>query len=160
MMPVEMRRQDRKLTDEETLQIIRQGEFGILSTVTPDRMPYAVPLSYAFDAEQCCLYFHGTNQDGQKIKNLLAQPDACFTIVSHTELMPERFATKYWSANVFGTVLNVNEDAEKRKGLALILKKYSPEHLEQGEKYIDGAIHRVRVMKMKIESMTGKARKK
>lgn len=156
----EMRRQDRCLTERETLEIIRQGEYGVLSTVTVDGTPYGVPISYALDEENSMIYFHGTNQPGQKTENLAHQPKGCLTIVAHTELMPEKFATKYLSANVFGSVVGVDDDQEKRYALELILKKYSPDYLDQGAKYMEGAMSRVGVMKMKIDCMTGKARKK
>lgn len=156
----EMRRSDRQLTESETLEVIRQGEYGVLCTVTAEGLPYGVPISYALDEESNTIYFHGTIQEGQKTDNLAHQPQSCLTIVLQTELMPEKFATKYWSANAFGPVLDVIAEAEKRHGLECILKKYAQDYLEQGEKYIDGAIGRARVMKMTVQSITGKARKK
>ena len=156
----EMRRHDRQLTEAETLEIIRQGEYGVLCTVTAEGLPYGVPISYALDEGANALYFHGTIQEGQKTDNLAYQPQACMSIVLQTELMPEKFATKYWLANAFGPVFDVSDEAEKRHGLECILKKYAPNYLEQGEKYMDGVIGRARVMKMAIQSITGKARKK
>ncbi|MBR3430338.1 MAG: pyridoxamine 5'-phosphate oxidase family protein [Clostridia bacterium] len=156
----EMRRRDRQLTEAETMEIIQRGEYGVLCTVTPEGLPYGVPISYALDEGANIIYFHGTIQEGQKTDNLAHQPQACLTIVLQTELMPEKFATKYWSANAFGLVSNVSDEAEKRHGLKCILKKYAHDYMEQGEKYIDSAIGRARVMKMTIQSVTGKARKK
>lgn len=156
----EIRRRDRQLTEAETMEIIQRGEYGVLCTVTPEGLPYGVPISYALDEGANIIYFHGTIQEGQKTDNLAHQPQACLTIVLQTELMPEKFATKYWSANAFGLVSNVSDEAEKRHGLKCILKKYAHDYMEQGEKYIDSAIGRVRVMKMTIQSITGKARKK
>ena len=156
----EMRRHDRQLTEAETFEIIKQGEYGVLCTVTTEGLPYGVPISYALDERANAIYFHGTIQEGQKTDNLAHQPQACLTIVPQTELMLEKFATKYWSANVFGPVFDVSDEAEKRYGLECILKKYAHDYLEQGEKYIDSTIGRARVMKMTIQSITGKARKK
>ncbi len=156
----EMRRRDRQLTEAETMEIIQRGEYGVLCTVTPEGLPYGVPISYALDEGANIIYFHGTIQEGQKTDNLAHQPQACLTIVLQTELMPEKFATKYWSANAFGLVSNVSDEAEKRHGLKCIMKKYAHDYMEQGEKYIDSAIGRARVMKMTIQSVTGKARKK
>ena len=156
----EMRRRDRQLTEAETMEIIQRGEYGVLCTVTPEGLPYGVPISYALDEGANIIYFHGTIQEGQKTDNLAHQPQACLTIVLQTDLMPEKFATKYWSANAFGLVSNVSDEAEKRHGLKCILKKYAHDYMEQGEKYIDSSIGRARVMKMTIQSLTGKARKK
>ena len=103
---------------------------------------------------------HCSADGGQKIDNLLLHPEVCFTVVSQTELMPEKFATKYWSANVFGTVAIIEEGPEKQKGIEAILRKYSPEHVEKGLKYIEGAIHKIYVLRLEIREATGKARKK
>ena len=156
----EIRRRDRQLTEAETMEIIQRGEYGVLCTVTPEGLPYGVPISYALDEGANIIYFHGTIQEGQKTDNLAHQPQACLTIVLQTELMPEKFATKYWSANAFGLVSNVSDEADKRHGLKCIMKKYAHDYMEQGEKYIDSTIGRARVMKMTIQSVTGKARKK
>lgn len=48
--------------------------------------------------------------------------------------MPEKFATKYWSANIFGAAAVLEEGPEKQKGIEAILHKYSPQHVEKGLK--------------------------
>ena len=156
----EMRRQDRKLEREEIQEILKNGEYGILATVTNDDKPYSIPLSYALDEENRVIYMHCSADGGQKIDNLLLHPEVCFTVVSQTELIPEKFATKYWSANVFGNVAIIEEGPEKKKGIEAILRKYSPEHVEKGLKYIEGAIHKIYVLRLEIREATGKARKK
>ena len=57
-MFAEMRRQDRKLTREEAETILRDGQYGILSTTGEDGYPYGVPVSYAYENGK--IYFHGT----------------------------------------------------------------------------------------------------
>jgi len=106
--------------------------YGVLATVMDDRKPYSVPLSYALDEEIQVIYMHCSAEGGQKIDNLRFHPDVCFTIVIQSELLPEKFATKYWSANVFGTVAIIEEGPEKQKGIEAILRKYSPEHVRRG----------------------------
>ena len=134
--------------------------YGVLATVMDDGKPYSIPLSYALDEESQVIYMHCSAEGGQKIDNLRLHPDVCFTIVSQSELLPEKFATKYWSANVFGTVAIIEEGPEKQKGIEAILRKYSPEHVEKGLNYIEGAIHKIYVLKLEIREATGKARKK
>lgn len=156
----EMRRQDRKLTEAETLDVVRTAEFGVLATVSRDGFPYSVPLSFAWDEERGALYLHCSAAGGQKIENLQGNPRACFTMVADTGLMPEQFATKYRSANVFGRIRIVTDAAEKRHGIEAILKKYAGAFEEKGMRYIDGAIDRIYVLRMNMEQITGKARKK
>ncbi len=40
----EMRRKDRKLDSADTLEILKNGEYGVLATVTEDGSPYDVPI--------------------------------------------------------------------------------------------------------------------
>ena len=52
-----MRRKDRELTEEEARAVLRRAEYGVLSLVTEDGAPYAVPMSYAAVGD--AIYFHG-----------------------------------------------------------------------------------------------------
>lgn len=155
----EMRRQDRQLSEDETLEIIAGGEYGVLCTGCEDSMPYGVPISYAYDPERKVIYMHCSADGGQKLDNLRVNNKVCFTIVVNTELMPEKFATKYWSANVFGTVSILNDVEEKHRGMEAILRKYAVDFEEKGLRYIDAAINKVSVLRLDIAFMMGKARK-
>jgi nitroimidazol reductase NimA-like FMN-containing flavoprotein (pyridoxamine 5'-phosphate oxidase superfamily) len=150
-----MRRADRALTEEESLEILQKGEYGILSTVSPDGQPYGVPVSFAY-AEQG-LYFHCA-VEGHKLENLTLNPRVSFCVVGQTEVLPDKFATRYESAIIFGRAVEVSGD-EKHAGLTELLKKYSPEFLEKGEHYIESDIQKTRVFKIEIEALSGKARR-
>lgn len=156
----EMRRKDRLLTEEEALDVLRKGEYGILGTVGEDGKPYAVPLSYVLDEEKKAIYFHCTAAGGQKIDNIMANPAVCFTVVMNTEVLPAQFSTKYYSANVFGTAKVVEGEKEKRDALLQIVLKYAPDFQEEGKNYIDRAIRAVTVVRIDVDCVTGKARKK
>ncbi len=155
-----MRRQDRKIGNEEIAEILEQGDYGVLATVAQDGWPYSIPLSYAFIRQSRVLYMHCSAEGGLKIDNLRHCPEVCFTVVGQTELMPEKFAAKYRSVNVFGTVSIIEEGPEKQKGIEAILRKYSPGHEEKGLKYIEAAIHKILVLRLDIREASGKARKK
>lgn len=156
----DMRRQDRKLTEGETREILETGEYGVLSMVMNNGAPYAVPLNFAFDSDRNVIYMHCSAEGGQKLECLRSHPAVSFTVVSKTELMPEKFATKYWSANVTGRIAIIENRTEKQKGIEAILWKYSPEHTEKGLKYIEGAIDRIVILELNVCQMTGKARKR
>ena len=79
-------------------------------------------------------------------------------MVAGTEVLPEKFSTKYRSVNVFGRVELLTDPAEKKHGLIQLLKKYSAAHEEAGLRYIDAALDKVHVLKLPIETLTGKAR--
>lgn len=156
-MQYEMRRSDRGISEEEALELLRTGEYGILSTVDEDGTPYGVPLSYGFDGER--IYFHGTPEGGRKMDNVLRDTRACFTVVGDTEILAEKFSTVYHSVIAEGHVRLLSEEADKRYGLSQLIDKYSSDFAEKGAQYIDKAVGRTAVYEMTVETLSGKARK-
>ena len=53
----------------------------------------------------------------------------------------------------------MEDDEEKRQGLEALLRKYSPEFIESGLKYIEAAFKAVRVLRLDVASISGKGRK-
>lgn len=151
-----IRRADRSIPNNEARAILEQGEYGVLSTVSADGQPYGVPVSYTCTGE--AIYFHCA-LEGHKLDNLNSNNRVSFCVVGQTQVLPDKFATNYESVIVFGMALEVTGD-EKHAGLLELLKKYSPDYLEKGERYINGDGPKARVYKIVIESMTGKARRK
>ena len=152
----EMRRQDRKLDYNETYEIIKNGEYGVLSMVTVDDGAYGIPFSYVLINDT--IYFHcaleGSKSDFIRINN-----NVSFCVVGKTEILPSKFSTKYESAIALGKIYEVSEEIEKKKALLQLIIKYSPEYMESGEKYIDSSVHKVNILRLDIEHLTGKARK-
>lgn len=146
-----MRRADRQLTANEVENILLNGEYGILATVGVDGSPYGVPVSYAY--AESTIYFHGAKDVGHKYENLLHNPKVSFTVVGDTKVLPEQFSTKYQSVIAFGTV---KPAVDKRKGLRLLIDKYSPDFIEKGEAYIEHDLNTVGVYEMNVEHITGK----
>ncbi len=152
-----MRRADRQLTDEETIRLFQEAEYGVLSVIDENNMPYGVPMSFALSDN--AIYFHCSAAGGKKTSSIKHCRNASFTVTDHTQLLPQQFATLYMSGIAYGTIDIVQEKVEKRKGIEAILHKYSPDYIEKGMKYIDGAFDKIYVLKFEIENMTGKGRK-
>jgi nitroimidazol reductase NimA-like FMN-containing flavoprotein (pyridoxamine 5'-phosphate oxidase superfamily) len=154
-MPRPIRRADRALPDEQAVEILQKGEYGVLSTVSADGQPYGVPVSFAMADH--ALYFHCA-VEGRKLDNLASNARVSFCVVGATEVLPDQFATRYESAMVFGKARELT-GSEKRLGLTELLKKYSSGFIEKGERYIDSDMEKTRVFKIEIESLSGKARR-
>ena len=151
-----MRRTDRELSETETLLILANAEYGILSTVSNNGMPYGVPLSFCIIDRD--LYFHCA-VEGRKIENLNQNNDVSFCVVGNTEVLPDKFGTKYESVILSGKAVEVFERT-KRRALEGILEKYSSSYMETGLKYIDKLTDKTRVFKIEIEELSGKSCKK
>ncbi|MDO5292056.1 MAG: pyridoxamine 5'-phosphate oxidase family protein [bacterium] len=156
-MKIEMRRKDRQLTEEETIQLLEATEYGILSTVSEDGTPYGVPISFAF--KDHCIYMHGAKAEGHKLRNVASNAEGCFTVVDHVQALPEKFSTQYMSAIAFGKLQVVTEEKEKHGALEALIQKYSPDFYESGLAYIERAAANTTVIKLEVSHMTGKGRK-
>lgn len=151
----EMRRKNRQMTEEDTKKLLKEAEYGVLSTICKESIPYGIPMSFVYDDD--CIYLHCA-LEGQKLDNIENNNQVCFTAISSTEIIPQAFSTKYKSAIAIGEISIVNNIEEKKKGLILLIKKYSPDFYESGLEYIDNAFNSVNVLKIKVSKITGKAR--
>jgi uncharacterized protein len=100
-MVIKMRRSDRELSLSEAREILKNGEYGILSTTSTDGQPYGVPLNYCYLRDS--IYFHCA-LEGHKLENIRENNRVSFCVVGNTELLPETFSSKYESAIVFGNI--------------------------------------------------------
>lgn len=150
-----MRRKDRLITNAETFSILENGEYGILSTVSSINEPYGVPVNYCLINE--CIYFHCA-LEGKKINNIDSNPKVSFCVVGKTEVLPDKFGTKYESCIVQG-LASESFGEEKQLALEGLVHKYSENFVSEGLEYIEKLRDKARVFKISIESISGKARK-
>ncbi len=151
----ELRRKDRAIKEEEAIAILNKAEYGVLSTVAENGEPYGVPLNFC--SINHCIYFHCA-VEGQKLDNIKQNRSVSFCAVGNTEVLPDKFGTKYESVIVSGEAEEVF-DMNKQLALEGILHKYSPEFIDKGIKYIEDLKEKTRVFKITINKLTGKARR-
>lgn len=150
-----MRRDDRAITEKEAIELLNRSEYGVLSMVDENGEPYAVPLNFCIIEH--CIYFHCA-VEGQKINNILRNKSVSFCVIGSTDILPDKFSTKYESTMVSGEaeeVFNMN----KQLALEELLRKYSPDFIDKGKQYIAVAKDKTRIFKIIIKKLTGKARK-
>ncbi len=150
-----MRRKDRAVTEKEAIEILIKGEHGILSMCTPENEGYGIPLNYVLDNHQ--IYFHSAAA-GSKLDYLRTNNKVSFCVVGNTTVIPSDFGTLYESAIVSGTTSEVDGN-EKRDALIKIIEKYSTDFIIERNEYIDKLYDRVSVIKLSIQSITGKAKR-
>ena len=149
----EMHKKEREINYNEAIQILKNGEYGILSTVSQEGYPYGVPVNFVLIDNS--IFFHCATE-GHKLENILNDNRVSFCVVGGTCVMPDRFSTKYESVIVFGKAKEVFDD-EKNTALIEIIKKYSSDYIEEGKEYIKKASAKTKVIKINIEKISGKA---
>lgn len=115
--------------------------------------PYVVPMSFGY--EDGVLYFHGGRR-GRKMDALRRDPRVCFEVDIDVVLKPSETACKtsisYRSVVGFGTAFFIEDPAEKRKALAVLMHQYADGEFE----FDDAQVVRTTVYGVRIESMTGR----
>ncbi len=149
-----IRLQDRAVNAEKAIEIITKGSYGVLSTIGEDGYPYGVPLNYTYFDD--CICFHCA-QEGHKLENLDFNNKVSFCVVTKSDVLSNEFDTDYESAIAFGNASVIADEAEKRNILLSLLNKYSGDYLKAGNGYIKKYWDETRVVKIKIEHLSGKA---
>ncbi|MDR1865007.1 MAG: GNAT family N-acetyltransferase [Bacteroidales bacterium] len=150
-----MRRGDRTMENEKARELLRNGEYGLLSVCSINGYGYGVPLNYALSDES--IYFHCA-LEGFKMENIRYNNRVSFCVTGRTHILPERFTTLYESVLVFGRITVELSDAERMKALELLVQKYSPQHVAASKDYIHASFHKTRVLRLDMEHLSGKER--
>ncbi len=155
MVQKEIRRKDREISLANSVKLLTDAEYGVLSTVDAIGQPYGLPLNFVY--KDNCIYFHCATV-GHKLDNLNLNSKVSFCVVGQTKILPEEFATEYESAIIFGEALEVF-DEEKYNALVYLVEKYSADFIKEGKQLIEAQDEQVRVIKISVKQITGKTRK-
>lgn len=150
----EIRRKDRQTNEEVVLDILDNGEYGVLSLTGENGYPYGVPVNYIY--QDGVIYFHCA-KIGHKLDAIKKDNRVSFCVVADTEIIPEDFTANFKSVIAFGTASDIEED-EKEMALMLLIKKYSSGFMEKGREYVKKEASSTVIIKISIEHVTGKAR--
>ena len=148
-----MRRKDKEINDIDLIEDIIRNSLVCRLGMSRDNQPYVVPLCFAYSDNM--LYFHSAGE-GLKLEILQQNPNVCVEFDIDQEVIqgdkPCEWGIRYRSVIGFGKASFVEDLEEKRKGLDAIMKHYSGGSFE----YVEPAIESTCIIKVTIESMTGK----
>lgn len=147
-----IRRTEYAASESQAKEIIEKGDYGVLSTTSVDGYPYGVPMSYWY--KDGAIYFHCA-KEGHKLDNIKTDNRVSFCVVGKNEVLPGDFTANYESAVVFGKAYEVT-GSEKEEAMLEMVKKFSPDFMEQGKEGIKRADAKMSVYKIVTELITGK----
>jgi nitroimidazol reductase NimA-like FMN-containing flavoprotein (pyridoxamine 5'-phosphate oxidase superfamily) len=125
-MPHAMRRTDREIGDPAHVEsILTRGRFCTIA-LTDGEEPYAVTLSYGYDAPAGRLYFHVAHE-GHKLDVIAGNPRTCATVVIDGGYIPGECEHPFESAVLRGTMRVVDDDAEKRHAIEVLVRHLEPD---------------------------------
>lgn len=151
----EMRRKRQQLSESECVAVLQRGTAGVLALLGDEGYPYAVPVSYVYNASK--LYFHAA-VTGHKIDAIKKCDKASFCVIDQDEVMPEKYTTYFRSVIAFGKIRIMEDEAEKREAVEKLAVKYYPEDSTVNRnQMIDREWSALCMLELRIEHMTGKA---
>ena len=150
----EIARKKQALSHEECVRLLRQERRAVLSVVTEDGYPYAVPVNHWYDPADGKLYFHG-GKLGHKIDCMKANDRVSLCVMDGGTPAEDGWWQIVKSVVVFGRVEFI-EDYDRVVAVSRALSyQFTPD-----EAYIEDEIehhaHRTLVCAVTIEHMTGK----
>lgn len=153
-----MRRADREVTNRPTLEAILNRADCCHLALVDGAEPYLVTLNFGFQwtGPLPTFYFHCA-PTGRKIDILSRNPRACVTVDVGHELVtaPQAcgYGMKYQSLVGFGEVSTVTDDAERRRGLDLLMGKFTNGGIFDYDARVLG---QTRVLRLDLTELTGK----
>jgi nitroimidazol reductase NimA-like FMN-containing flavoprotein (pyridoxamine 5'-phosphate oxidase superfamily) len=150
-----MRRTDRQITDCVDIESILQESMICRLGLADGGEPYIVPLSYGY--AEGVIYLHSA-LEGKKISMINKNLRCCFEIDQYGKVIrtehPCSWGIEYRSVIGFGRVSIIKDSEEKKRGLNCIISHYGG----GTQQFSDENIRNVCVIRIDIESMTGKKR--
>ena len=149
-----MRRTDKEINDSQIIEnILAESQVCRLGLVD-DGEAYIVPVNYVF--MDGCIYIHSA-AEGRKIEILKRNPKVTFEIEYSSQVIKSeiacRWGMKYRSIMGKGTIEIYYDIESKKKGFDILMKKYGAEFLAV---YDEAALDKSILLKLKVESITGK----
>lgn len=147
-----MRRQDRQLSAADGIAILKQNNYGVLSLVGGDNLPYGVPINYAYYNNTLILHAAIT---GKKLDALRHQPQVSFCVVDKSALNLAELTTHYASTIVTGQAKIIDNDSDKRAYLSRFLQFYQIDN-KQNQSVIDRQLAHTAVIVIAIDQISAK----
>ena len=151
-----MRRRDRLATEDEAIEMLKEGVYGTLSVCGNNNIPYGIPLNYAY--ADGVIYFHCAKA-GYKSDIMKENNNVCFSVVTKADVLADMFSSDFKSAVVFGKAYLVEDADERQHGFETILYKYCSDYIPSGMEHIKKAGPAALIYKIVPEEITGKLRR-
>lgn len=148
-----MRRHRQQLSQEESIRILERATSGTLALLGDDDYPYAVPISFVY--HEGCLYFHSA-VEGHKVDAIRGHGKASFCVIDQDEVHGELYTTFFRSVIAFGHISIIGDEDEKTAAARMLGYRYNPNQDDALQMEMEKGLHRMVMLRMKIEHLTGK----
>lgn len=159
---IPMRRRDRKMSDSEALELLKNAPYVFMSTADAEGDPYCVPINIVMTDDETA-YIHGM-KTGRKIDNITHNPHVCLSYATSKGTIAstktkEGFIVEFKSVVAFGTASLVDDLDEKKMVLTRMCEQLLDPKLDAYQR-INESVERsaglTTIYKIHISSVSGK----
>ncbi|WP_458188815.1 pyridoxamine 5'-phosphate oxidase family protein [Haladaptatus sp. NG-WS-4] len=153
----------RAVEDEEWIEAFLEEEpMGVVGLVD-EGAPYVVNQLFVYDSNEQAVFLHGAATGRTRsVVERDGNVEACLTVSRMGRLIPAAkpvdFDVEYASVVVFGEISLVEDTADKRRALELLMAKFAPQ-LRPGDDYepiADDSIERTSVYRIDVDGWSAK----
>lgn len=149
-----MRRKDKQILDQKLIEEILEKNTICRIAFVDGKNPYIIPLNYGYNDNT--LYVH-TALKGKKIEIMNKNKNVCVEVTDSIEIVTSdlacNFGTRFRSVICNGKISPVIELEKKITGLKSIMRQHTA---DEDWDIPEAAVEKILVLKVEIESMTGK----
>ncbi len=149
-----MRRKDKEITNPELITEIIENNFICRIALSENNQPYIIPMNYGYRINT--IYLHCAPK-GKKLDIISKNSRVCFEITDSIEIVKAEkacgYGTRFRSVIGFGTIMQINDPAQKAEALRIIMKQHSGKEDWDITEY---SADKLGILEIKIESVTGK----
>ena len=155
----QLRREDRAMTSEESVTLLKRATEMRLATVDGEGWPYVVPLTFVFDGGK--VFFHTSMEDSHLSANLETERRVCIEVDEPGPAFPTEstgcgVSRVFQSVIAFGRVKLLTGRKEKVRFFDGLLGKYADPDWGLTREY--PRLDETRIFQIDIAVMTGKRR--
>lgn len=143
-----------KLSQEETIAILKQEPRGVLSVNGDDGYPYGMPMDHWYCEADGCLYFHGAKK-GHKIDAMKRCAKASYCVYDQGYRKEGEWALNIKSVIIFGR-LEIIEDFDRAMDITRQLSLKYTNDIEYINREIQQFGKNTLVFRLVPEHITGK----
>lgn len=149
-----MRREDKKISDNNTIESILKSASVCRLGLADKGTPYIVPVNFVYHDN--VIFIH-SSKEGRKIEMIMKNNYACFEIEDKSEIIPSdlpcSISTKYRSLIGYGRISFIDDPIEKTSALNIFVEKFGG---KKDSSYTFPLIQKVSILKLEITEISGK----
>lgn len=152
----EMRRMEKAIADPAEVKAILARVKYVTVAMCGNGEPYLVTLSHGYDPGRNCIYFHCA-REGKKIEILSVNNTVWGQAIDDGGYVDGKCDHLYSSVHFHGSVTFVENDEEKRRALAVMIRQLEPDpEPVLAAQVTNAAVAGVNIGRIDIDFMSGK----